>query len=67
MVELTQSLQHWLFVNHPDLIAPLMFGHVELLTDEMWAEYVAWCKTEDGQQYLVGGRFYRPESEGGGK
>lgn len=58
MVKLTQSLQHWLWENHKDKIGLIMFGHTELLTDEMWAEYIEWCKTEDGNQYLKGGSKY---------
>ena len=35
MVKLTKSLKHWLYENHPELISQIMFGHVELFTDEM--------------------------------
>lgn len=31
MVRLTQSMYHFLFKHHRDLIAPLIFGHLELL------------------------------------
>ena len=55
MVKLTKSLQHWLFKNHPDLISSIMFGHVELFTEEMQKKYVKWCKTEDGKRYMKGG------------
>lgn len=61
MVKLTQSLSHWLFENHPDKFGLIMFGHIELLTDEMWHEYTEWCMTEDGQQYLKGGSKYKEE------
>ncbi len=61
MVELTQSLTQWLWDNHKDKLSPIMFGHVELLTDEIWREYIEWCKTDDGKQYLKGGSKYRPE------
>lgn len=61
MVELTQSLAQWLWDNHRDKIVLIMFGHVELLTDEMWHEYIEWCKTEEGHQYLKGGSKYKPE------
>lgn len=54
MVELTKSLQHWLWRNHKDIIAPLMFGHVELFTEEMKQEYLAWCATEEGKEFLKG-------------
>lgn len=64
MVKLTQSLYHWLWVNHRDIIVPLMFGHTELLTDEMWQRYIEWCKTDEGGSYLKGGSNYREEDDG---
>lgn len=61
MVKLTQSLEHWLWKNHREKLALIMFGHTELLTDEMWAEYIEWCKTDEGKSYLHGGSNYREE------
>lgn len=61
MVKLTQSLQHWLWENHRDKLGLILLGHTELVTDEMWAEYIEWCKTEDGKQYLVGGSKYKED------
>lgn len=61
MVILTQSLEHWLFENHRDKLALIMFGHTELLTEEMQKEYLEWCKTDEGKQYLKGGSKYNPE------
>ena len=58
MVTLTKSLSHWLWVNHKDIIGLIMFGHTELMTDEMWNEYIEWCKTDDGKRYLEGGDLY---------
>jgi hypothetical protein len=58
MVRLTQSLEHWLFKYHKDKIALIMFGHIELFTEEMQEEYIAWCKTDEGMQYLKGGIKY---------
>ena len=55
MIELTQSLRHWLWENHREIIAPMMFGHTELFTDEMQEQYLEWCETADGKQYLEGG------------
>lgn len=64
MVKLTQSLEHWLWENnHGGLIPLLMFGHVELFTEEMQKEYLAWCQTDDGKQYLKGGSKYKEEQE----
>ena len=62
MVRLTQSLQHWLWLNHKELIPLIMFGHTELFTEEMQKEYLEWCQTEDGKKYLKGGSEYK-ESE----
>jgi hypothetical protein len=36
-----------------------MFGHTELFTAEMQKEYLEWCKTDDGRQYLKGGAKYK--------
>lgn len=61
MVRLTQSLQQWLWDNHPDKLPLIMFGHVELLTEEMYEEYIAWCQTDEGKKYLKGGSEYKEE------
>lgn len=63
MVRLTQSLQHWLWENHRDKIGLIMFGHTELFTEEMQKEYLEWCKTDDGKQYLKGGSKHKEETE----
>lgn len=61
MVRLTQSLQHWLWLNHNELIPLIMFGHTELFTEEMQKEYLEWCQTEEGRKYLKGGSEYKDE------
>lgn len=66
MNKLTQSLQHYLFVNHREIVVPLMFGHTEGLTQEIWNAYIEWCKTEEGRKYFKGGEKYVEESEGEG-
>ena len=58
MVKLTKSLEHWLFTNHRDIIGLILLGHVELFTEDMQKEYLAWCKTDEGRQYLKGGSKY---------
>ena len=63
MVELTQSLRHWLWENHRDIIGLIMFGHTELMTDEMWEQYIEWCKTDDGKKYLQGGSEYKEDGK----
>lgn len=64
MVRMTQSFEVWLFTYHKDLIAPLMFGHTELLTDELAEEYIKWCQTDEGKQYLKGGSKYDEKHKG---
>ena len=59
MVRLTQSLQHWLWLNNKELIPLIMFGHTELFTEKMQKEYLEWCQTEEGKKYLKGGSEYR--------
>ena len=58
MPTLTQSMEVWLFTYHPEKMALIMFGHLELFTEEMAEEYIEWCKTEQGRQYLKGGSKY---------
>ena len=62
MVKLTQSLEHWLSKNYPHVIPLITFGHTELLTDEMWNEYIAWCQTDEGRKHLKGGSEYKEDS-----
>lgn len=61
MVKLTQSLKQWLIENCPDKLPLIMFGHTELLTEEMYEEYLEWCQTDDGKKYLKGGSEYKEE------
>ena len=49
MVKLTQSLKKYLDNYHSDIIIPLTFGHTELLTQEIWEEYIDWCQTDEGR------------------
>ena len=61
MVKLTQSLKQWLFENYSDKLPLIMFGHTELLTEEMYKEYLDWCQTDEGKKYLNGGSEYKEE------
>ena len=58
MVKLTRSLSQWLFENHPKILPLIAFGHIELFTEDMQKEYLEWCGTEEGKQYLKGGSKY---------
>lgn len=40
-----------------------MFGHTELLTKEMYDEYIKWVQTDEGKQYLKGGSKYVESQE----
>lgn len=61
MMKLTQSLKHWLWVNHNDKFGLILWGHTKLFTEEMQQEYLAWCQTDEGRQYLEGGNKYKGE------
>ena len=61
MVELTQSFAHWLFEYDKELLPLVMFGHLEVITEEMLDQYLAWCQTDDGKQYLEGGSKYKED------
>lgn len=37
------------------------FGHTEVLTDELRAEYLEWVSTPEGLSYLKGGENYDEE------
>lgn len=63
MVEMTLSLRTFLFKFHKDIYTHLMFGHVELFTDEIQKEYIEWCKTDEGKSYLEGGSNYYKEED----
>ena len=62
MLQLTQSLHHFLWItDRKDLIALLTFGHIELFTDELQKEYLAWLNTDEGKSYLEGGENYNKD------
>ena len=61
MVILTQSLEVWLFENHKEKLPLIMLGHTELFTTEMMKDYIEWCRTDEGKQYLEGGSKFNPE------
>lgn len=61
MFKLTQSLSKWLYDNHIDKMPLIMLGHIELFTEEMQKEYIAWCCTEEGRKFLKGGSEYKEE------
>lgn len=61
MIILTQSLEQFIFKFYRDKFSLIMFGHLEEFTEEMKKEYLEWCKTDEGKQYLEGGSKYNPE------
>lgn len=63
MIKFTQSLKHWLFMNHRELLPLIMFGHTEFFTEEMEQKYLEWCLTDEGKQYLKGGEKYVENEE----
>ena len=52
MVTLSKSLHHWLFKNYPDKLVYTMFGHVEVLTEDIINEYTQWLSTDEGKKWL---------------
>lgn len=58
MVTMTLSFRTWCLRYHREIYSLLMFGHIELLTDDMRKEYVEWCRTDEGKKYLEGGEEY---------
>lgn len=64
MVIMTQSMEEWLWKFHRDKIWLISFGHLELVTDEMAKEYIEWCQSDEGRQYLEGGSKYDPNHRG---
>lgn len=62
MIKLTESLKVWMVKNYPEKLPLLMFGHIEIITEEMEQEYIKWCKTEEGKSYLKGGVNYKEPS-----
>lgn len=63
MVKMTQSFRAWCLKYHRDIYSPLMFGHTEELTEKLAREYVDWCRTDEGRQYLRGGSKYKGGQE----
>ena len=63
MIKMTQSFSAWCLKFHRDIYTQLWFGHTELLTKDMYEEYIAWVKTEEGKQYLKGGGKYKERGD----
>ena len=58
MVKLTQSMLMFLKTFYPNKLSLIMFGHIELFTNEMAKEYQEWCLNGEGKEYLKGGSKY---------
>lgn len=52
-VHLSENLRVFLEKDHKDLIFPLTHGKHDVLTDEIFQEYVIWCQTDEGRKYLA--------------
>lgn len=63
MIKMTQSFSHWLFTNYPKLYSLILFGHIELITEEMKTEYAEWVLTDEGRLYLKGGKNYKENGD----
>ena len=64
MVTMTQSMEQFLWRFHRDKMVLILLGHTELFTEEIGKEYVAWCRSEEGHEYLAGGSKYNPKHKG---
>lgn len=63
MNRMTQSFSVWCLKFHPEIYSLLRLGHNELLTEDMYQEYLDWVQTDEGKQYLEGGSKYREVTE----
>ena len=61
MIRMTRSFSVWCLKFYREIYSLLMFGHIELLTKEMYQEYLDWVQTDEGKQYLEGGSKYKAE------
>lgn len=61
MVALTQSFAEYLWRFHRNKVPLILFGHMELVTEEMYNDYLEWCLTDEGKQYLKGGSKYKED------
>lgn len=52
-VHLSENLRVFLEKDHKDLIFPLTHGKHDVLTDEIFQEYILWCQTDEGRMYLA--------------
>ena len=59
MIKLSHRLEVWLRKYYSEFLPLISLGFYELITDEMWNEYVDWCYTDEGKQYLKGGSKYK--------
>ena len=59
MYRLTESLKRYLWKLHKEKLSLILFGHIEVLTDEIVQDYLEWCQTDEGKQYLKGGEKYK--------
>lgn len=64
MVKFTQSMAMFLWTFYRDKIALIGFGHLELFTEEMAAEYREWCLNGEGKEYLKGGSKFDENWDG---
>lgn len=55
MIKLTRSLKTWIVKYYPEMTTPILFGHVECFTQEMWKEYFVWCNTAEAKQCWADG------------
>lgn len=47
MYKLNETFKEFLFDKHPDLLPLIMFGHAELITEDIKKEYVEWLNDKE--------------------
>ena len=67
MIKMTRSLEVFLSRNYPKQFVTISFGHLEDFTDEMKDEYIEWVMTDEGKEYLEGGKHYEREEDDKGR
>lgn len=50
MIKLTKNITQWLSINHPDKLLLITSGQIEVLTKEIWNQYMDWLQNHKLQR-----------------
>jgi hypothetical protein len=54
MFQISPELHHFLWItDRKQEIVQLAMGHIEVITDELQQEYLAWLQSDEYKQYLA--------------